>query len=172
MKCLAACHSGCRHALCTSDREPCPGFPMLTDPKHRSDRFCLGTLPCLRTLPVPTANANRRGARSAGRGSLLRPQPSGHSASSSAGFPDGRGPLVSPRATDGCIARLIREPVRATPTSPPRYCFRRASDCCFARGNQRPDRTHSGRALPRSLPPQRRRRAGYAYATGSITAPR
>jgi hypothetical protein len=30
----------------------------------------------------------------------------------------GRGPLVSPRAADGCIARVIREPVRATPTSP------------------------------------------------------
>ena len=43
--------------------------------------------------------------------------------------------------------------------------LRRASDCCFARGNQRPDRTHSRRALARSLPPQRRRRAGYAYAT-------
>jgi hypothetical protein len=31
---------------------------------------------------------------------------------------NGRGPLVSPRAADGCIARVIREPVRATPTSP------------------------------------------------------
>jgi hypothetical protein len=30
----------------------------------------------------------------------------------------GRGPLVSPRAADGCIARVIRESVRATPTSP------------------------------------------------------
>jgi hypothetical protein len=26
--------------------------------------------------------------------------------------------LVSPRAADECIARVIREPVRATPTSP------------------------------------------------------
>jgi hypothetical protein len=30
----------------------------------------------------------------------------------------GRGPLVSPRAADGSVARVIREPVRATPTSP------------------------------------------------------
>jgi hypothetical protein len=30
----------------------------------------------------------------------------------------GRGPFVSPRVADGCIARVIREPVRATPTSP------------------------------------------------------
>ena len=29
-------------------------------------------------------------------------------------FPDGRGPLVSPRAADGCIAPMIRKPVRAT----------------------------------------------------------
>ncbi|MBV9681880.1 MAG: hypothetical protein JO046_08810 [Solirubrobacterales bacterium] len=29
-----------------------------------------------------------------------------------------RGSLVSPRAVDGCIARVIQEPVRATPTSP------------------------------------------------------
>jgi hypothetical protein len=35
-------------------------------------------------------------------------------------------------------------------------------------GNQRPDRTHSGRAMARLLPPQRRRRAGYAYATTAI----
>jgi hypothetical protein len=48
----------------------------------------------------------------------------------------------------------------------PRYCLRRASDRCLAPGNQRPDRTHSGRALARSLPPQRRRHAGYALATG------
>jgi hypothetical protein len=32
--------------------------------------------------------------------------------------PVGRGPLVSPRVADGCTARVIREPVRATPTSP------------------------------------------------------
>jgi hypothetical protein len=43
-----------------------------------------------------------------------------------------------PRAADGYIARVIREPVRATPTSPARHCFRTASDCCFARGNQTP----------------------------------
>jgi len=41
-----------------------------------------------------------------------------------------------------------------------------------SRGNQRPDRTHSGRGLARSLPPQRRRRAGYAYATHSAVGPR
>jgi hypothetical protein len=39
-------------------------------------------------------------------------------------------------------------------------------------GNQRPDRTHSGRVLARSLPPQRRRRAAYAYATASVALPR
>jgi hypothetical protein len=33
-------------------------------------------------------------------------------------FPKGRGLLVWPRAADGCIARMIREPVRAAPTSP------------------------------------------------------
>ncbi len=33
-------------------------------------------------------------------------------------FPSGRGPLVSPRSADGCIARVIRERVRATPPSP------------------------------------------------------
>jgi hypothetical protein len=36
----------------------------------------------------------------------------------------GRGPLVSLRAADGCIAQVIREPVRATPMSPARLLLR------------------------------------------------
>jgi len=45
------------------------------------------------------------------------------------------------------------------------------SECSSARGNQRPDRTNPGRALARSLPSQRRRRARYAFATRAVTTP-
>jgi hypothetical protein len=48
---------------------------------------------------------------------LLRRQ-GGYAAEPAPGLWNGRGPLVSPRAADGRIARVIREPVRATPTSP------------------------------------------------------
>jgi hypothetical protein len=69
---------------------------------------------------------------------------------------------------DGCIACLIRESAPRRRRHRLRYCFRTASDCCFGRGTN--GRTHRlGRALARSLPPQPRRRAGYAYATHAIT---
>jgi hypothetical protein len=58
---------------------------------------------------------------------------------------------------DRCIACLIRESAPRRRRHRLRYCFRTASDCCFARGTN--GRTHRlGRALARSLPPQPRRR--------------
>ena len=54
----------------------------------------------------------------------------------------GRGPLVSLRAADGCITRVIREPVRATPTSPAALLVPSGSGLLLRAGNQRPDRAH------------------------------
>jgi hypothetical protein len=49
---------------------------------------------------------------------LLLRQQSGHAAQPVPRSWNGRGPLVSPRAADGCIAPMMRKPIRATPTSP------------------------------------------------------
>jgi hypothetical protein len=66
---------------------------------------------------------------------------------------------------------VIREPVRATPTSPAALLLPSGIGLLL-RANQPPDDTDSAVPLARSLPPQRRRRAGYAFATHSAVLPR
>jgi hypothetical protein len=71
---------------------------------------------------LPAAPRNRRSSSStrgpAGDRACAIKSESSTADGADPGFRVGRGPLVSRRAADGCIARVIREPVRAMSTTP------------------------------------------------------
>jgi hypothetical protein len=80
----------------------------------REDRF--DTKQQRRPSTPSDAAASRRRLRQQTPPAFALPA-SGHPPCRRAHCSDGRGPLVSPRAADGCIVPMIRTPVRATPTS-------------------------------------------------------